>query len=125
MSKYYYVYILTNIHNTVLYTGVTSNLIARVYHHKNKSISSFSSKYNLEKLVYYESYEDIQEAIKREKQLKGGSRKKKIELINRFNHEWEDIYSTICSKGDCFVVDNSASQRQLISEYERLYSEFF
>ena len=95
--EYYYVYIIINSHNTVLYTGVTSNLIARVFHHKNKSASSFSSKYNLDKLVYYEVFEDVNSAITREKQIKGGSRNKKIDLINKFNPSWKDLYNSICS----------------------------
>lgn len=95
MKKYYCVYIITNAVNTVLYTGVTSNLVARIYHHKNKSVSSFSSKYNLNKLVYYEIYEDVSLAIAREKQIKAGSRKKKIELINKFNSQWKDLYETL------------------------------
>lgn len=86
---------MTNTRNTVLYTGVTGNLVARIYHHKNKSVSSFSSTYNVEKLVYYEVYEDVNEAIKREKQLKAGSRKKKLDLINKLNPSWKDLYSTI------------------------------
>ena len=97
MSMNYYTYIITNKHNTVLYTGITSNLVARIFHHKNKSVSSFSSRYNLDKLVYFEVYEDINQAIVREKQIKGGCRKKKIELINKFNHEWIDLYSSVCS----------------------------
>jgi len=95
MPKYYCIYIITNSHNTVLYTGVTGQLTARIYHHKNKSVSSFSSKYNLNKLVYYEIFEDINQAIAREKQIKGGSRKKKIDLINAFNPTWKDLYSSI------------------------------
>ncbi len=95
MPKYYSVYIITNSRNTVLYTGVTGNLAARIYYHKNKSVSSFSSKYNLEKLVYYEVYEEINLAIAREKQIKAGSRKKKIDLINKFNPSWKDLFSTI------------------------------
>ena len=95
MSKYYSVYIITNSRNTVLYTGVTNNIIARVYHHKNKSVSSFSKKYNLDKLVYYEIFQDINDAIKREKQIKAGSRKKKIELINKNNPEWKDLYGRL------------------------------
>ena len=95
MPKYYCVYIITNSRNTVLYTGVTSNLAARTYYHKNKSVSSFSSKYNLEKLVYYEVYEDVNLAIEREKQIKAGSRKKKIDLINKFNPNWKDLYNTV------------------------------
>jgi len=95
MSKYYCVYIITNQRNTVLYTGVTGSIVGRIYHHKNKSVSSFSSKYNLNKLVYYEIFEDINLAIKREKQIKAGNRKKKIELINKFNPEWKDLYTTL------------------------------
>jgi len=95
MPKYYCVYIITNPRNTVLYTGVTGNIIARIYHHKNKSVSSFSSKYNVNKLVYYEIYEDINQAIEREKQIKAGSRKKKIVLIDSFNPEWKDMYGSL------------------------------
>ena len=95
MSKYSCVYIITNQRNTVLYTGVTGSIVGRIYHHKNKSVSSFSNKYNLDKLVYYEIFEDINLAIKREKQIKAGNRKKKIELINKFNPEWKDLYTTL------------------------------
>jgi putative endonuclease len=95
MHKCYCVYIITNTHNTVLYTGITANLVARIYHHKNKSVSSFSSKYNLNKLVYYEIYEEPNLAITREKQIKAGSRKKKIDLINNFNPTWKDLYSSL------------------------------
>lgn len=95
MPKYYCVYIITNTRNTVLYTGVTGNLVARIYHHKNKSVSSFSSKYQVEKLVYYEIFEDVKEAIKREKQIKAGSRQKKLDLINKLNPSWKDLYNTI------------------------------
>ena len=95
MTKYYCIYIITNLTNTVLYTGVTGNLLGRIYHHKNKTVSSFSSKYNLNKLVYYEVYEDVNEAIAREKQIKAGSRQKKVDLINNFNSEWEDLYNKL------------------------------
>ncbi len=92
MRKDYYVYILTNYTNTVLYTGVTNNLLRRVYEHKEKIADSFTKKYNINKLVYYEVFNDIKFAIEREKQIKGGSRKKKIELIDGFNKNWEDLY---------------------------------
>ncbi|MDA1317139.1 MAG: GIY-YIG nuclease family protein [bacterium] len=95
MSKYYCIYIITNTTDTVLYTGVTGNLIGRIYHHRNKSASSFSSKYNLNKLVYYEIFEDVTLAIKREKQIKASNRKKKIELITKFNNDWKDLYSSL------------------------------
>ncbi len=91
MEKRGYVYILTNKNNTTLYTGVTSNLPKRIYEHKNKLVDGFSKKYNLDKLVYYEIFDDIIEAINREKQIKAGSRKKKIELINSQNPEWKDL----------------------------------
>ena len=86
------VYIMTNKYNKVLYTGVTSNLFKRVNEHKEKLISGFSSRYNVTKLVYYEEYETMPEAIAREKQIKGGSRQKKIDLINGENLEWKDLY---------------------------------
>ena len=86
------VYIMTNKNNYVLYTGVTSNLFKRVSEHKDKSIPGFTSRYNVTKLVYYEEYATMDEAIAREKQLKGGSRKKKIDLINSINTEWRDLY---------------------------------
>lgn len=78
-----------------MYTGVTGNLVARIYYHKNKSVSSFSSKYNLNKLVYYEIYEDVNLAIEREKQIKAGNRKKKVDLINNFNPKWKDLYDSL------------------------------
>ena len=95
MKKYYCVYIITNSTNNVLYTGVTGNLIARIYYHKHKTVSSFSSKYNLNKLVYYEVYEDVKQAIIREKQIKAGSRKTKLELICKLNPDWKDLYSSL------------------------------
>ncbi len=90
-EKYYYVYIMTNKWNTTLYTGVTNSLSKRVWDHKQKSVKGFTSKYNLNKLVHYEIFTDIEEAIAREKQIKGGSRKKKIELIEKDNPEWKDL----------------------------------
>ena len=90
-EKYYYVYIMTNKWNTTLYTGVTNNLAKRAWDHKQKLVKGFTSKYNLNKLVYYEIFTNIEEAIAREKQIKGGSRKKKIELIEKDNPEWRDL----------------------------------
>ena len=88
----YYVYILTNKTNTVLYTGVTSDLSKRIAEHKEKIIAtSFTARYNISKLVYYEETADILSAIEREKQIKAGSRKKKLELINAFNPRWVDL----------------------------------
>jgi putative endonuclease len=90
------VYIMTNFKNTVLYTGVTNDLIRRVYEHRSGlDPKSFTSKYNITKLVYFESFHSIEEAIAREKQIKGGSRKKKEKLINSVNPEWKDLFETI------------------------------
>ena len=86
---------MTNKINTVLYIGVTSNLVKRIYEHKNHLADGFTAKYNIDKLVYYEVFEDIEEAIKREKQLKGGSRQKKIDLIKFKNPEFKDLYNEI------------------------------
>ncbi|MFH1874008.1 MAG: GIY-YIG nuclease family protein [Pseudomonadota bacterium] len=90
-SKTYYIYIMTNQRNTVLYTGVTSDLEGRVYEHKNKLILGFTSNYNIDKLLYFETSNDVEFAILREKQIKAGSRKRKIELIERENKEWIDL----------------------------------
>ena len=87
---------MTNFENGTLYVGVTSDIVKRVWEHKNNvNIKSFTAKYNLHNLVYYEIYEDITNAILREKQLKNGSRKKKLKLINDFNPEWKDLYNSI------------------------------
>ena len=95
MNKQYYVYIMTNRKNTVLYTGVTNDLKKRVYEHKEKLANGFTKKYNITKLVYYEVFEDIENAILREKQLKAGSRQKKIRLVNSMNKEWCDLYKEL------------------------------
>jgi len=95
--KSIYIYIMTNEGNTVFYTGVTNDLVRRVYQHKNKvHPKSFTSKYNIEKLVYYEYLEDAIEAIKREKVIKGGSRADKVKLIYGFNPKFRDLYAQIC-----------------------------
>jgi putative endonuclease len=86
---------MTNKDNTVLYTGVTNDLIKRVYEHKEKLIAGFTSKYNVNKLVYYEIFTDINNAIARERQIKAGSRQKKIDLVNRMNPEWCDLYDDL------------------------------
>jgi len=87
----YYVYILTNKSNTVLYVGVTSDLNKRIYEHKNKLIEGFSSKYNLSKLIYFETTNNIEDAIAREKQLKKWHRKWKVNLIKEMNPEFDDL----------------------------------
>lgn len=93
----YCVYIMTNINNTTLYVGITNDLIRRVYEHKNHLIEGFTSKYKLHKLVYYEVTSDVNAAIYREKQIKGGSRRKKVILINSLNCEWKDLYEELIS----------------------------
>jgi len=83
---------MTNSRNTVLYTGITNDLKRRVYEHKSRLIEGFTKKYNLTKLVYYEVCGDIEGAIIREKQIKGGSRQDKLNLVNAANKEWRDLY---------------------------------
>ena len=91
-----YVYIMTNQHNTTLYVGVTNNLVRRIWEHKNKIHKGFTSKYNINKLVYYEYYEDELTAITREKSLKDRNRQYKNELISKMNPDWVDLYDSIC-----------------------------
>lgn len=88
----YFVYILTNSGNSVVYTGVTNDLERRCYEHKQKKITGFTQKYNVDKLVYFEKFDLIDVAIKREKQIKGYSRQKKNELVNNINKEWCELY---------------------------------
>ena len=95
MNKQFYVYIMTNNRNTVLYIGVTNDLKRRVYEHKEKLANGFTKKYNITKLVYYEVCEEAEGAILREKQLKAGSRQKKIQLVNNMNKEWRDLYEEL------------------------------
>jgi putative endonuclease len=95
MEKQFYVYIMTNNHHTVLYTGVTNDLRRRVFEHREKLVKGFSKAYNITKLVYYETAQEAETAIRREKQLKGGSRLKKIALIESVNREWKDLYEEI------------------------------
>ena len=90
-----YVYLLANKHNNVLYTGVTNDLIRRVYEHKNKMVAGFTKKYNVDRLVYFEVCSGIVVAIEREKQIKGWSRKKKQDLVNTLNPEWDDLYRSL------------------------------
>jgi len=87
----YFVYILSNKHNNVIYTGVTNNLERRMLEHKSKFNTGFSAKYNCDKLVYFEEFQWIEEAIAREKQIKAGSRLKKMNLINSINPSWDDL----------------------------------
>jgi putative endonuclease len=94
-NREYCVYILANSRHTVLYTGVTNNLQRRVMEHKSRKGSTFTKKYNVDKLVYFECGDDVSQAILREKQIKAGSRQKKIDLINEFNPEWKDLYEEL------------------------------
>ncbi len=95
LTNQYCVYIMTNAHHTVLYTGVTNNLARRVYEHINGLGSTFVKKYNVHKLVFFEIGNDARAAIAREKQIKGGSRQKKIDLISSMNPTWKDLYEEI------------------------------
>ena len=95
VATVYVVYIITNDRHTVLYTGVTSNLKGRIYQHRDKLLAGFTARYNVYKLVYYEVFDGPSAARAREKQIKAGSRQKKIDLINGFNPEWRDLYDEI------------------------------
>jgi putative endonuclease len=95
MNRQHCVYIMTNKGNTVLYTGVTNDLQRRAYQHRTKLVKGFSKRYNTTKLVYYEVCKDIYHAISREKQIKGGSRAKKIAMVNKMNPGWRDLYGDI------------------------------
>jgi putative endonuclease len=88
---------MTNFTHTVLYTGVTNDLIRRAYEHMHHLVKGFTQKYNVTKLVYFEATESIEAAIAREKQIKAGSRQKKIDLINNMNPNWDDLYKQLTS----------------------------
>lgn len=91
MRKNYFVYLMTNWNNNVIYVGVTSDLERRVYEHKNKLIKGFTEKYNINKLVYFEETEDVNSAIAREKEIKKWRREKKNRLVEKLNIRWEDL----------------------------------
>ena len=91
MERIYYIYILANKNNAVLYTGVTNDLVRRVYEHKNKLVEGFTKKYRINKLVYFEMFNKADDAIRREKQIKGWLRQKKLNLIDQMNPEWKDL----------------------------------
>ncbi len=95
MEEQAYIYFMSNRYNKVLYVGITSYLIKRVWEHKNKVVDGFTKRYNLYKLVYYEIYDDIETAINREKQIKSWSRRKKAELITALNPSWDDLYEKL------------------------------
>ncbi|NLI97739.1 GIY-YIG nuclease family protein [bacterium] len=91
----YYVYIMTNNYRNVFYTGVTNNLIRRVYEHKEKLVEGFTKKYKLDRLVYFEIFSDPKSAIEREKQIKAGTRRRKIELVEFANPTWRDLWNEV------------------------------
>ena len=95
MEKRYYVYIMSNATNTVTYTGVTNSLFRRILEHKNKLVEGFTKKYSITKLVYYEASESVSSAIWREKQIKSYKRQTKVDLINRVNPGWRDLYDDL------------------------------
>jgi putative endonuclease len=95
INRHYYVYIMTNKHNTVLYTGVTNDLKKRAWQHREKLVEGFTKRYNVTKLVYHEMFDDVRAAIAREKQIKGGSRQKKVDLVNSMNSGWRDLYDDL------------------------------
>lgn len=92
MERTYFVYIATNRRNTVLYTGVTSNLVERMLQHISKEVEGFTKKYNIDKLVFYENFSSSMDAIVAEKRIKGWTRQKKVDLIKKNNPEWNDLF---------------------------------
>ncbi|OFW87803.1 MAG: hypothetical protein A3J37_01180 [Alphaproteobacteria bacterium RIFCSPHIGHO2_12_FULL_45_9] len=97
MKENFYVYILANKTHEVIYTGVTSDLVKRIWQHKNKIADGFTSKYNVNKLVFYEVHDNAESAIKREKNIKGWKRDWKDQLIEKENPRWDDLYESITS----------------------------
>jgi putative endonuclease len=95
MGHRYFVYILTNRHHTALYVGVTNDLVRRVHEHRTKTASTFTTRYNVDKLVFFEETGDVRVAIAREKQIKGGSRARKIALVNAVNPDWRDLFDDL------------------------------
>lgn len=95
MEKVFYVYILASRRNGTLYIGVTSNLVQRVWQHKDKAVAGFTAKYGVGLLVYFEPHETSDSALQRERQLKKWNRAWKLRLIKDFNPHWRDLYSTI------------------------------
>jgi putative endonuclease len=92
VERQYCVYIMTNAYNTVLYVGVTNNLQRRVLEHKNGKGGTFTKRYNINKLVFFEATNRVEDAIAEEKRIKGGSRQKKIDLVDSMNPEWKDLF---------------------------------
>jgi len=107
-DRQYYIDIVTNTRHTALYTGVTSDLKRRVWEHKGKFVDGFTKRYNICYLVYYEVAEDALSAIGREKQIKGGSRQDKIDLISCMNPQWRDLYEELWIAAACPVLDTGS-----------------
>ena len=97
MDRTYYIYIMSNKWNRVLYVGVTGDLVKRSHQHREKEVQGFTSQYNVTKLVYFETFNDPIRAIEREKQMKAGSRDKKVNLIDKHNPGWKDLFPEIAS----------------------------
>lgn len=95
MEKNYFVYIMASLQNKVLYVGITNDLARRVYEHKEGLVEGFTKKYHVKKLIYFECFNDVQEAIRREKCLKRWKREWKEDLVNSMNAEWKDLYQSI------------------------------
>ena|SRR5699024_34791 len=95
MEKLYHLYMMTNAQHTVLYTGMSGDLTKRIWQHKQRKIEGFTKRYNVTKLIYVEDYRQVEDAIDREKQIKGWTRKKKERLINRVNPGWRDVYEEV------------------------------
>jgi putative endonuclease len=95
MGHRYFVYILTNDRHTVLYTGITNDLVRRVSEHREHGLSGFTRRYNVDKLVFYEETNDVRSAIAREKQIKAGSRREKVALIESMNPDWWDLFENL------------------------------
>ena len=104
-EKLYYVYIMTDAKHSTLYTGFSNDLKARVWSHKGRFVEGFTKKYHINMLVYYEATESVESALAREKQIKAGSRQKKIDLINSVNPKWRDLYDKL----DTFVLPKKDS----------------
>lgn len=96
-KEQFFVYMLASLHNRVLYTGVTSALVGRVYQHKEHFVDGFTKRYNVDRLVWYEIHDHAEAAIKREKQIKKWRREWKLELVEKMNPDWRDLYQEICA----------------------------
>ncbi|MGZ8399005.1 MAG: GIY-YIG nuclease family protein [Gemmatimonadales bacterium] len=110
MARQYYVYMMTNPRRTALYTGVTNDLLRRVWQHRNGAGGGFTKRYHCSQIVLYEVFMDSYNAIAREKQIKAGPRRRKVELIERMNPEWRDLYDELwgCTPRDCFGPSGSS-----------------